>query len=240
MRSKLYRIVVPIFVTALIIADNGTQIVASKLLPDLELEIRGSSGHGSAATIIVGVSETGKSESDEANDAPGSEKMRKKDSATVEVPDGVQTLKARIIELQNKGKLGFRKIVPCSSVEGFGVYSPFEAAHPPTKIIFYCEPSNVSTLVSGDRYIIDLAVDFFLIDSHGKPLFGKENAIRMNRVSRSPLIDLYFKIEINVQKARDSVLLMKTVLHDKIKDRSVSSTHKINLENLIKKRPEKV
>lgn len=38
--------------------------------------------------------------------------------------DEVATFKERIIKLRNKGKLRFRKIVPCKSVESFGSYTP--------------------------------------------------------------------------------------------------------------------
>jgi hypothetical protein len=153
-------------------------------------------------------------------------------------PDEVLKLKERILELQNKGKLGFRKIVACRSVEGFGAYSPIEPGQAVDKVVFYCEPANVSTLNSGDRYIIDCSVDFLLMDSLGKVVSGKENALRINRVSRSPIMDLYFKVEMRLRKGLDQSVVIKTVLHDKIKNETVSVTNRVNVEAGAKKKLE--
>ena len=109
----------------------------------------------------------------------------------------IQKLKEKIIELQNKSKLGFRKVVLCNSIEGFGLYSPFEPGQPFTRILLYFEPSNVSTLVSEGRFIVDLAVDVFLVDTDGKVIGGKQ--FKINKVSRSPILDLYYKLEMNVK-----------------------------------------
>ena len=56
-----------------------------------------------------------------------------KDSSVQEITN----LKASIIELQNKSKLGFNKIVTCKSVDAFGVYSPIKPSTPTNKLIFY-------------------------------------------------------------------------------------------------------
>lgn len=132
-------------------------------------------------------------------------------------PDEVTKLKEQIIELQNKGKLGFRKIVACSSVEGFGIYSPLTPGESITRIAFYCEPSNVSTLMSGDRYVIDCTVDVFLMDTAGKPLLAKPSVVKLSRVSRSPAIDLYFTIQMDLLKLAARQVIARIVLHDKIR-----------------------
>ena len=166
--------------------------------------------------------------------------LKKKDAPASKAPDEVQNLKERILELQNKGKLGFRKIVACRSVERFGSYSPVEPGQTVDKVIFYCEPSNVSTLKSGDRYIIDCSVDFFLTDSSGRLLVGKKNALKMNRISRSPVMDLYFKVEMRLKKFLDRTVFLKTVLHDKIKNQTISVTTRINVEGGAKKKPSEI
>ncbi len=156
------------------------------------------------------------------------------DSPTKEASE-VQKLKERIIELQNKGKLGFRKIVLCNTIEGFGVYSPFEPGQSLNRILLYFEPSNVSTLLSEGRFIVDLAVDVFILDSNGKVIGGKENMLKINKISRSPILDLYYKMEMNVKKSAKREVLMKTVLHDRIKNQSTSMTYKINVEPTVTK-----
>ncbi len=90
-------------------------------------------------------------------------------------------------------------------------------------------------MVSADRYIVDCSVDAFLMDSGNKLVLGRQNVVKINRVSRSPIIDLFFKIEINAQKLGNRNIIVKVVLHDKIKNQSVSAFHKINLEGGAKK-----
>lgn len=84
-----------------------------------------SAGVITAAATEAGKTEPEKLESDPGNQGPSAPgKDQKKESAGSEASDEVQALETPIIELQNKGKLGFRKIVRCRSVEGFGAYSP--------------------------------------------------------------------------------------------------------------------
>jgi hypothetical protein len=151
-------------------------------------------------------------------------------SAGAKEASEIQKLKDQIIDLQNKAKLGFRKVVLCNSIDGFGLYSPFEPGQPLTRILLYFEPSNVSTLVSEGRFIVDLAVDVFLLDGSGKVIGGKQNMLKINKVARSPILDLYYKLEMNVKKPFKNEILMKTVLHDRIKNQSTSMTYKINME----------
>jgi hypothetical protein len=149
-------------------------------------------------------------------------------ASTKEAPE-IQKLKEQIIDLQNKGKLGFRKVVLCNSIEGFGLYSPFETGQPLTRILLYLEPSNVSTLVSEGRFIVDLAVDVFLLDGSGKVIGGKQNILKINKISRSPILDLYYKLEMKAKKPLKGEIVMKTVLHDRMKNQSASTTYKINM-----------
>lgn len=88
----------------------------------------------------------------------------------------------------------------------------------------------MSAMLSGDRYVIDCAVDAFLMDSAGRLFVGKENILKINRVSRSPVIDLYFKVEINVRKLPAGKMIAKIVRHDKIKNQSVSAVQRINVK----------
>jgi hypothetical protein len=84
--------------------------------------------------------------------------------------------------------------------------------------------------VSGDRYVTDCMVDAVLLVPTGKPLLAKENVVKVSRTSRSPVLDLYFKIEINVQKLAAKTLIAKIVLHDKIKNQSVTATQRMAVE----------
>lgn len=161
----------------------------------------------------------------------GSEpQSREKETADARIPDEIDQLRQQILTLQNKGKLGFRKVVACSAAEGFGNYSPIQPGQPVSKVVMYFEPANVSTLISDGRYIIDCTVDLLVYDLSGKPLGGKEGVGKINRVSRSPVLDLFFKIEMPFKKPLSGGILVKTVLHDKIKNQSATSTQRVNFE----------
>ena len=163
--------------------------------------------------------------------ADSSSKDQDRSSAIKGTPDEIQSLKAKIIESQNKGNLGFRKVALCSSVEGFGIYSPLEPGQAASRILLHFEPSNFSTLVSAGRYIVDLAVDLSIFDAAGKLIAGKENALKINRVSRSPIIDLYYKMEINLKQPLKQHFIVKTTLRDKIKNQSISASYKVNVHS---------
>ncbi len=102
-------------------------------------------------------------------------------------------------------------MVLCNSIEGFGLYLPFEPGRSLNRILLYFEPSNVSTLVSEGRFIVDLAVDVFLLDGSGKVIGGKQNMLKINKISRSPILDLYYKLEMRVKMPLKREILMKTV-----------------------------
>lgn len=160
-----------------------------------------------------------------------------KDSPAQEITN----LKASIIDLQNKSRLGFNKIVTCKSVDAFGVYSPLEPSTPTNKLIFYVEPANFSTLQSADRYIVDCTIDLQILDIHGKPLLSSENASKINRISRSPILDLYFKIELNLKmEKKPATMLVRIVLHDKIKNQSASANIRIKMEGGKPKQEEQI
>ena len=166
---------------------------------------------------------------------PDQPKPQKDDAASPEAPDETKPLKEQIIEIQNKGKLGYRRVVLCSAVEGFGMYSPVVAGQVPPRVIIYVEPSNVSTLVNDDRYVIDLSVDLFVIGEAGVPLFAKQN-LPIRKVSRSPFLDLHYAIGVDLKKyLKHSLITIRTVLHDKIKNQSISRSIKIRLQARDKK-----
>lgn len=143
----------------------------------------------------------------------------------------ITRLKSSIIDIQNKSRLGFNKIITCKSVDAFGVYSPLEPSTPTNKLVFYVEPSNFSTLQSADRYIVDCALDIQILDINGKALLSSEGVSKINRISRSPILDLYFKVELNLKmEKKPEIMMVRIVLHDKIKNQSASANIKIKME----------
>jgi hypothetical protein len=69
----------------------------------------------------------------------------------------------------------------------------------------------------------------------------KENASRINRVSRSPILDLYFKIEL-VLKApkKPGSLILRIVLNDKIKNKSAGANLRLDMEGRKTKSEEQI
>ncbi len=132
--------------------------------------------------------------------------------------DEVLELKKRILELQNKQKLEFRKVVLCSKVEGFGVYSPLPKGKLHQQMVLYFEPANVSTLLTADRYVIDCTVEIGILDSAGKPAKGKVMSRKYHRTARSPILDVYFRIPINFAKPPKKAFSLRVILHDNIKN----------------------
>lgn len=164
------------------------------------------------------------------SEKPKTDKPSSDQAYSMQQHDEVWMLKKRIIELQNKGKLGFRKVVPCSSVERYGIYSPIEARLNSPNLVLYVEPANYSTMVTQDRYIIDCTVDLILVNPSGKVLGGKKGILKINRISRSPILDLFYKIQINAKKPLKQGFILKTVLHDKIKNQSTAASFRINVQ----------
>lgn len=191
----------------------------------------GTVRNGSTATKNEPEPATGRQTSAEpgVKNAPGEPK--EETVGTLEVPDDeVSALKKRIIEIQNSGKLKFRKLVPCSSVERFGVYSPLKKEVPTSTIVLYVEPANYGTLVTQDRYVIDCTVDVAVFTAQGKIIGGKEGILRINRVCHSPTLDLYFKVQVNLKKPLAQDMVIKTRLRDSIKNDSVTGTLRINVK----------
>ncbi|MDQ7783840.1 MAG: hypothetical protein RDU20_13235 [Desulfomonilaceae bacterium] len=142
--------------------------------------------------------------------------------------DPILELKKNIIELQNKEKLRFRKVVLCSKVEGFGVYSPLPKGKLTPQFVLYFEPANVSTLVSGDRYVIDCTVQIAILDAAGTPAAGKIKTLKLHKVARSPLLDLFFMLPVNFNKPPQDVFSLRVVLSDNIKNESAGITFRID------------
>ena len=71
----------------------------------------------------------------------------------------------------------------------------------------------------------------FLFNEAGKPVVGKKGILKIKRISRSPILDLYYKIRIGLKKPLKGAIVIKTVLHDNIKNDSVSASYRINIKS---------
>jgi hypothetical protein len=166
---------------------------------------------------------------------PGQQVIPERKSAVLGASDNVLQLKRRIVELQNRGDLGVGKMVLCSSVKGFGDYSPIDPSKALHKLVLYIQPSNYGTRVTSDRYVIDLTLDLAVYDDNGKLIRERAGILKMKRVSRAPVLDLFFSPRINLKGALGRTLVIKTKLKDNIKNATASRTYRINVRSAAKK-----
>ncbi len=129
-------------------------------------------------------------------------------------------LKERIIDLQNKGKLGFKDLTLCSKIISFGSYVPL--TEPKIKrgaILFvYYEPINVFTNRKKGMYEIWYTQDMILLDSKGKVIFKKEDALSFHYTFSSPVMDLYATNSLDLGGLSRGKYVYRLVLKDKLKD----------------------
>jgi hypothetical protein len=84
--------------------------------------------------------------------------------------DEILKLKEKIIDLQNKGELGFQNFTMCSKILGFASYVPLSAPvldRNETLLIYY-EPVNVYTSVREGLYEIWYTQDMTLLKENNE------------------------------------------------------------------------
>jgi hypothetical protein len=86
--------------------------------------------------------------------------------------DEILKLKERIIEIQNRGELGFRNFGLCSKINGFSSYAPLEknVVGKSGQLLVYYEPHNVFTAKKAGLYEIWYAQDMALLKPSGETL----------------------------------------------------------------------
>ena len=141
-----------------------------------------------------------------------------------EISERVLKLKEKIIELQNKGELGFRNFTVCSRIFTFGSYVPLR--EPKIKqggeLLVYFEPANLFTNKLDGRYDIWLTQDMIVLTEAGKALLNKEDALTHRYNTASPVLDLFCQNTVTLGNLPLGKYVFKAVLHDKLKDVSVS------------------
>jgi len=134
----------------------------------------------------------------------------------------VLRLKERIIELQNRGDLGFREFHPCASVSGYGSFVPLEAPQVVAggQLLIYFEPVNVFTNRGQGQYELWYTQDIVVLAEDGKVLYEEPEALDFRHVSRSPVFGLYTTNTLSLADLGPGDYVYKAVLHDKLKGAS--------------------
>jgi hypothetical protein len=140
-------------------------------------------------------------------------------------------LKREIINMQNKGKLGFNNVTFCSEIQGFGMYTPLPGSTVPGKEFYvYYEPANPYTKVEGGKYSTHLTQDLYLLDTKGNVLFGKEKALQFYYEAVAPVLDIYISNTITLTDAPKGKYVWKAVLHDELRGENVTITKEFVVE----------
>lgn len=133
--------------------------------------------------------------------------------------DGVLKLKNQIIDLQNRGALGFRELTLCSKILGFGSYVPLDAPRVTqgAELQVYFEPVNVFTNRNKGQYEIWYTQDIVLQTDTGQVLYEQKELLNFRYSSRSPVFDLYATNSLNLGDLGPGKYIYKAVLRDKLK-----------------------
>lgn len=128
-------------------------------------------------------------------------------------------LKEKIIDLQNDGELGFKKMVLCSKIRGFGSYVALQepVVDKGGKLLVYYEPENVFTNRRNGLYEIWYTEDVALLKENGEVLQKWEDLGSFHYTAHKPVLDLFGKNSINLGgKVPPGKYRFKAVLKDQL------------------------
>ena len=100
-------------------------------------------------------------------------------AAQAQAQDQILNLKNQIIDLQNKGQLGFREFTLCSKVMGYGSYVPLDqpVVGVGAELLIYYEPVNVFTNRVQGQYEFWFTQDTVLLSEKGEVLYEQKELL---------------------------------------------------------------
>lgn len=131
----------------------------------------------------------------------------------------VLNLKNKIIDIQNKGKLGFKEFKLCDKIIGFGSFVPTKSStvSKGTKLKVYYEPVNVFTNRVGGLYEIWYTQDMIILSGDEKKVvFEKKGALDFHYKSKSPVFDLFATNDMDLGELPAGKYVYKAVMKDKL------------------------
>lgn len=134
-------------------------------------------------------------------------------------------LKEKIVEIQNKGELGFRNFAFCSTIIGFGSYVPLSSPvlAKDAELLVYYEPVNVFTAKKEGLYEIWYTQDMALLDEKGESLQEWPNALDFHYTTRTPIMDLWAQNNVTLGgQVPAGKYKFKAVLKDKLSGRTAT------------------
>ncbi len=131
-------------------------------------------------------------------------------------------LREKIIQVQNKGNLGIRNLLPCRSIQMFGTFEALPEARirEGETFLIYFEPANFNVVKKDGRYHVHLVQDLVVTDSEGsETLLERPAFATLNHSTEEPVLEYYFKNTLTRVPPGD--YLFKVTLHDKLKGQTV-------------------
>lgn len=136
-------------------------------------------------------------------------------------------LKERIIDIQNKGKLGFRNFTRCNNIITYGSYvpAPDNKVKAGSKLLFYYEPENIFTNRRNGSYQIWYTQDLIVKDSEGNELLNSPDLLNFNYQTVTPVLDLYATNSLDLNGLPPGKYEFIAVIHDKLKNTSAQKSY---------------
>ena len=145
--------------------------------------------------------------------------------------DEILVLKEKIIELQNKGKLGFTNFTLCSKIMGFASYVPLpeHVIDKNSTLLIYYEPINIFTNRKDDLYEIWYTQDMTLLKDNGEVVSHWNDILAFHYTTKKPVMDLFAQNSIELKgQLPVGKYKFKATLKDKLTEKT--ATHIIDFE----------
>jgi len=142
-------------------------------------------------------------------------------------PNDIIKLKEMVIELQNKGELGFRNFTFCSKIMGFASYVPLENSviDKNAELLAYYEPINIFTNKNQGMYEIWFTQDMIVLDAKGGVIQEWKDIMVFHQSTRLPALDVYAQNNITLGgQLPPGKYIFKSVLKDKLSDKTATKT----------------
>lgn len=141
--------------------------------------------------------------------------------------DEILELKEKIIQLQNKGTLGFQNFTLCSKILGFASYVPIAEAVVDKNgtLLIYYEPVNVFTNTRDGLYEIWYTQDMTLLKENGDIVQNWKDILTFHYTTKKPVMDLFAQNSIDIKgQLPAGKYKFRAVLHDRLSEKTATKT----------------
>jgi hypothetical protein len=145
--------------------------------------------------------------------------------------DEILNLKEKIIDLQNKGELGYTNFALCSKIMGFASYVPLPepVIDKDGTLLVYYEPANVYTNKRDGLYEIWYTQDMTLLKDDGEVVSHWNDILTFHYTTKKPVMDLFAQNSIELKGQLPSgKYKFKATLKDKLSEKT--AIHIIDFE----------